>query len=55
MTVKEILRDKPLEETDEDVRKILPFAAEGGESEGEVGEEEEEAGEREVEEEKETS
>ena len=54
-TVKEVLRDKPLEETDEDVRTILPFAAEGGESEGEVGEEEEEAGEREVEEEKETS
>ena len=38
-TVKEILRDKPLGET-EDVSKILPFA-EGGESEGEVGEEEE--------------
>ena len=37
-TVKEILRDKPLGET-EDVRKILPFA-EGGDSEGEVGEEE---------------
>ena len=37
-TVKEILRDKPLEET-EDVRNILPFA-EGGDSESEVGEEE---------------
>ena len=44
-TVKEILRDKPLGET-EDMRKILPFA-EGGDSEGEVGEEE--VGEPEVE------
>ena len=44
-TVKEILRDKPLGET-EDLRKILLFA-EGGESEGEVGEEE--VGEPEVE------
>ena len=44
-TVKEILRDKPLEET-EDMRKILPFA-EGGDLESEVGEEE--AGEPEVE------
>ena len=39
-TVKEILRDKPLE-VFEDVRKALPFA-EGGDSEGE-GDEEEEA------------
>ena len=38
-TVKEILRDKPLEVT-EDVRKVLAFA-EGGDSEGEVNEEEE--------------
>ena len=39
LTVKEILRDKPLEVI-EDVRKALPFV-EGGDSEGEVDEEEE--------------